>query len=89
MQESLSLSLTLVPFNFLALNMVKSFVTFGHSKYLSQAWWLSIVKEAVSQRQKAFDFADKGEECPVYVLSFQHGLSVMAKTKVYQKINSL
>ena len=49
-------------FTFLALNATKSSISFGRNKRYPKAWWSAEVKEAVSERRKAFAAAHSSDE---------------------------
>ena len=49
-------------FTFLTLNTAKSFIPFGRIKRHPKAWWSAEVKEAASERRKAFAAARRSDE---------------------------
>ena len=58
---SFSLSSATTLFTSLILNAAKSSIPFGCNKHQSTAWWSAEVKEAVSERSKAFTATHKSD----------------------------
>ena len=80
--SSLSLSSAAALFTSLALNAAKSSVPFGHIKCHPKAWWSAEVKDAVSERRKAFAAAHRSDEDrQAYVSNSRCAPSVIAKAK--------
>ena len=65
----------------LTLNAAKSSIPFGSIKCHPKAWWSAEVKEAVSERRKAFAAAHKSHEVMAYISASRRALSVIAKAK--------
>ena len=64
------------------MNAAKYFIPFGSIKHHPKAWWSAEVKEAVSERRKAFAAAQRCDEGhQAYITSSQRALSVIAKAK--------
>ena len=81
--SSLSLSSAAAAlFTSLALNAAKSSIPFGRIKRPSKAWWSAEVKEAVSERGKAFAAAHRNDEDrQAYHSISRRTSSVIAKAK--------
>ena len=80
--SSLSLSSATALCTSLALNAAKFFIPFSHIKRHPKAWWSTEVKEAVSERCKAFAAAHRSDEdCQAYISASQRALSVITKPK--------
>ena len=79
---SLSLSSAAALFTSLTLNAAKSSIPFGRIKRPPKAWWSPEVKEAVSERCKAFAAAHRSDEdCQAYISASRPASSVIAKVK--------
>ena len=77
----LSLSYTAL-FTSLTLIVPKSSIPFGRIKHQPQAWWSTEVKEAVSERCKAFAAAHESDKNrQAYISAFRHVSSVIVKAK--------
>ena len=80
--SSLSLSSAAALFTSLALNPAKSSIPFDRIKRPPKAWWSAEVKEAVSERRKAFAAAHRSDEDrQAYISASRHVSSVIAKAK--------
>ena len=80
--SSLSLSSDAALFTSLTLNAAKSSIPFGRIKRSSKAWWSAEVKEAVSERRKAFAAAHRSDEDrQAYISATRRASSVIAKAK--------
>ena len=80
--SSLSLSSAAALFTSLTLNAAKSSIPFGRIKRLPEAWWSAEVKQAVSERRKAFAAAHKSDEDrQAYISASRRASSVIAKAK--------
>ena len=80
--SSLSLSSAAALFTSLALNAAKSSIPFGRIKRHPKAWWSAEVKQAISERRKAFAAAHKSDEDRhAYISASRRASSVIAKAK--------
>ena len=80
--SSLFLFSTVAFFTSLTLNAAKSSIPFGDIKRQSQVWWSIKVKEAVSERRKAFAAAHRSDvDRQAYISVFRHASSDIAKPK--------
>ena len=79
---SLSFCSAAALFTPLILNAAKSSIPFGRIKLQPKAWWFAEIKEAVSERSKAFAVAHKSDQDrQAYISSSRHASSVIAKAK--------
>ena len=80
--SSLSLSSAAAFFTSLTLNAAKSSIPFGRIKRPPKAWWSAEVKQAVSERRKAFAAAHRSDEDrQAYITASRRASSVIAKAK--------
>ena len=80
--SSLSLSSAAALFTSLTLNAAKSSIPFGRIKRPPKAWWSAEVKQAVSERRKAFAAAHRSDEDrQAYITASRRASSVIAKAK--------
>ena len=78
----LSLSAAAALFTSLALIAAKSSIPFGRIKRHPKAWWSAEVKQAVSERRKAFAAAHRSDEDrQAYISASRRASSVIAKAK--------
>ena len=72
-------------FTSLALNAAKSSILFGRIKRPPKAWWSAELKEAVSERRKAFAAAHRNDEDrQAFISASRRALSVIAKAEAWQ-----
>ena len=80
--SSLSLSSAAALFTSLALNAVKSSISFGRIKRPPLAWWSAEVEQAVGERRKAFAAAHRSDEDrQAYISASRRASSVIANAK--------
>ena len=66
----------------LARNVAKSFILFGRIQRQPQAWWSSVVKEAVRERRKAFSVARRSDKNhQVYISASKYASSDITEAK--------
>ena len=84
-EEYSSLSSAAALFTSLALNAVKSFISFGRIKRPPKAWWSAEVESAVSERCKTFAAAHRSDEDrQAYISASRRASSVIAKAEAWQ-----
>ena len=72
-------------FTSLALNAAKSFISLGRIKRPPKTWWSAEMKEAVSERRKAFAAAHRNDEDrQAYISASRRASSVIAKAEAWQ-----
>ena len=80
--SSLCLFSAAAHFTYLALNAAKSSIPFSRIKRNPKAWWSAEVKDAVSERRKAFAAAHRSDEDrQAYICASRRASSVIAKAK--------
>ena len=66
----------------MTLNVTKSFIPFGRNRRHPKVWWPAEVKEAVSERRKAFAAAHRSDkDRQAYISASRHASFVIAKAK--------
>ena len=79
-----SLSSAAALFSSLALNVAKSSIPFGRTKRPPKSWCSAEVKDAVSERHKAFAAAHRSDEdCQAYIFASRRASSVIAKAEAW------
>ena len=83
--SSLSFSSAAALFSSQALNAAKSSIPFGRIKRHTKAWWSAEVKDAVSERHKAFAATHRSDQDrQAYISASRRASSVIAKAEAWQ-----